>query len=179
MVQSRKLVCAPFHRGFERERENLFSEKEEEFRKAGELKKREIVTDSRVRAKKELHNRKRQIIEEIFNAVVEKLKRLGPEEYACFMERLLQDAVGTKSEVLSPSEKESVFTEDFVKKLNARHGWKLTLGPKTARIAGGFLLKEKDYETVVDWLSIKESIRHKEEDRIIAELFGNEGPAKA
>lgn len=156
---------------FNERQEKFISEKELEFKREGGLRKREILTNKKLELKKEILNRKRKLIEDIFDEAVEKLKNLDKGRYRRLMEKLLKGVISTKNEEVMPAQKEEVFDKSFISSMNKKYGWKLKLGNKTNRIDGGFLLKETDYETVVDWDSIKEFIRQKEEDRVIAELF--------
>lgn len=156
---------------FEDRRKKFVGEKILEFKREGELRKREILTNKKLEIKKKILNRKRKLIEDIFNETIARLKGLDKDRYKKFIGSILKEIIVTKNEEVIPARDEDIFNNAFISSLNKQYGWKLKLGNKTTGIDGGFLLKEKDYETVIDWTGIKEFIRQKEEDRVIAELF--------
>ncbi len=162
---------AELKKEFDEKCRNFTSKKKSEFMMEGELKKQGILTERKLALKKELHNKKRKLIENIFNETVERLKNLDKSKYEKLMEKLLTEVVVTKNEIVLPAQKEDIFNKDFIDKLNEKYKWNISLGNKTSVISGGFILKEKDYETVVDWNSIKEFIRQTEEDRVVESLF--------
>ncbi len=162
---------AELKKEFDEKRRNFISKKKSEFMSEGELKKQGILTERKLALKKELHNKKRKLIENIFNETVERLQNLDKTKYEKLMEKLLKEVVVTKNEIVLPALKEEVFNKGFIARLNEKYKWNISLGSKTSVISGGFILKEKDYETVVDWNSIKEFIRQTEEDRVVESLF--------
>ena len=84
---------------------------------------------------------------------------------------MTDEVIVTKNEELLPGKKETVIDKAFIETLNKKNGWKIKLGKKTSRIEDGFLIKEADYETIVNWDNIKEYIKQKEEDKITKDLF--------
>jgi vacuolar-type H+-ATPase subunit E/Vma4 len=155
---------------FDEKKSQYLEEKTMDFNKSGELKKREIITNKRVLLKKKLLNEKRQLIEEIYDGIIEGLKKLKPEKYVIFIENILKEIIITKNEEIRPGKTEKIFDDVFIKNINKKNGWKLKLG-KTADISNGFLVVEENYETTVDWDTLRDFIKQKEEDRIISYLF--------
>ncbi len=156
---------------YESKKQKFIKEKELEFEREGELIRKEIVTEKKLELKKKLINKKRELIEEVFNDVIERLKKQEKKEYCNLMENLLKETVSTKDEEIMPSVKDKVIDKNFINSINKKYGWKIKLGDKIAGIEGGFILKKEEYETVVNWPEIKEFIRQAEEETVVENLF--------
>ncbi|MBN2407679.1 MAG: V-type ATP synthase subunit E [Elusimicrobia bacterium] len=143
------------------------------FEREGELKKRQIITEYRLTARREVLDIKQKLMDEVFNELLDRLRGLEKTRYADFMERLLGEAVSGGDVDIVPAEKESIFSKSYIDKLNKKNGWKLNLGKKTTRIEDGFILKEANSETVVDFRNISEFLRDMYAGDVAEQLFGD------
>lgn len=156
---------------FEKTRNKNITEQKHEFEKEGELKKRKMLTAVRLDKKKAVLKKKQGILNSIFNEAVLHLKKLKKEDYQKFIENLLKEVVVSGNENIHPSQNEKIFSKDYIDKLNNKYRWNLKVKTGTAGMEDGFILKGVEYETVVDWNSIKDFIRQKEEEKVVRELF--------
>lgn len=169
--ESAEFEIDKYKKEFEVKKTRFLEEKKKEFVRKAEMRERELVTEERLKWKKTILNRKRALMENIIDTAAKRLREADKKEYGNFLKKLLREVVDSQDEKILPGREETVFTGDFVKEINRECNWKLTLGEKESTIKDGFKLKARDYETVVDWRAIREFIREKEEDRIVAELF--------
>jgi V/A-type H+-transporting ATPase subunit E len=158
-------------REFEDKKSRFLEGRKREFARNGEMKERELVTEEKLKWKKTILNKKRELIDRIIDQTARRLKQEDRKRYRRFLNNLLREIVDTQDEEIQPGREETVLTGDFVKEINREYNWNLTMGKKNSEIKDGFKLKGQDYETVVDWKAIREFIREKEEDRIARELF--------
>ncbi|MFH1416378.1 MAG: V-type ATP synthase subunit E family protein [Elusimicrobiota bacterium] len=156
---------------FEDKKKRLINEKKSEFNRNGELIKKEMITREKLRVKKQLLNKKRDLIEGIFDRIMEILNKSDKSELLIPMEKLLVETVTSKNEIVRPAEGISPVDTGFISGLNRKYGWKLKLGEKNPGISGGFVIEGENYETVVDWANIKDHIRETYEDMVAKELF--------
>jgi len=159
---------------FEDKRKKIVDEKKSEFNRDGELIKREMITREKLRLKKQLLNKKRDLVETVFDEIMERLSRFEKKDLQVPMEKLLVETVTAKNEIIRPAVDGSPVDAGFIKRLNKKYGWKLKLGETHPDIKGGFVIEGENYETVVDWDNIKIHIKENYEDRIAKELFGAE-----
>ncbi len=160
-----------FKKEFEDKKNNFIQKQKELFKLSGERLKRQLITETKMKLKNELLNYKRSLVDEILKETAEKLMSKTCVDRKHLMEIFLKEIVTTKTEEIQPSFNEIIFDENFVKEINDKHNWNLSLGEKTELINEGFLLKGKDFETVVDMGSVIEFVREKAEVKVIKSLF--------
>ncbi|MGM0441148.1 MAG: V-type ATP synthase subunit E family protein [Elusimicrobiota bacterium] len=158
---------------FKEEKNKYFKEQKAKIDRREALHKQQQITKERLEEKKKILNRKRELIEKVFDIAVEKLKNTAEKKKQKFFKTMLDETVNSGAEVVRPAGKSSVITESFIKKVNKEKNWELKLGSAIKSQSGGFLLEGENSETVVDWKNIKEYLKEKEEDNIIRELFGS------
>lgn len=160
-----------YKKEFEEKKNNFIQKQNEVFKISGERLKRQLITETRMKLKNELLNYKRRLIEEVLGETAEELMKLTGTSRRKLMEILLKEVVDIKTEEIQPSFNEVVLDENFVKEINNKNNWNLLLGEKNKQINEGFLLKGKDFETVVDFDGIKEFLREKEEMKVSKYFF--------
>lgn len=151
----------------------FIKEKEKEFKNEGELSKRGLITDKKLQLKKELINKKRELIESIFDDIIEKLKKLDVSSKKILYENILKITVSAGDETINPSVNEKTFDNAYIEAINKRNKWDLKLGKVEEELNDGFLLREKDYVITVDWENIRDFLRQREEGNVIKILFSN------
>lgn len=156
---------------FKDEKKKYMEKRKNKIDRSGALKKKQKVTRERLKQKKRILNRKRDLIEKVFDIAVEKLKNGDTDRKQKFFQKMLKETVNSGTEVVKPAEENPAFSESVIKKLNSENNWQLELGDSIKEQDGGFLLEGQNYETVVDWQSIKEYLKEKEEDRVISALL--------
>lgn len=159
---------------FENRRKDLLDREKKKFERKGELRKQEIITKNSLESKKKILNKKSRLLDEVFEQAVKKIKELDKNNYKKFMRRMIKQSVVTGREEVIPGEKEKIFTEDFIDNLNKKNKWGLKIRKKTRDIDSGFILKGKNFQTVVDFENIKEYLREQKEEEVIKKLFGKE-----
>jgi V/A-type H+-transporting ATPase subunit E len=153
-------VKASFDMRFEDERPEIF-------------KRREIVANLDVG--KMMLGAKREIIEDVYRAVLDKLKNLDKDTYESFFEKLLNQAVETGEEVITLGEEERHINQAWLDAYNQRNGKKLTLAEEKADIFGGFILKDGKTRVNCSWDMLVNVSREKFEFDVVERLFESNG----
>lgn len=143
---------------------------------AVELKKR-LRSVAELEARKKKLQAKQEIIEEAFNAAIEKLSALSDEEYKKIITQMIISSVetGTEEIILSPKDKKKL-SPDFIQKINKELASKkikgnLTLSKETRDIKGGFILKSGDIETNNSFEALIRMKREEIEPDVVKALF--------
>jgi len=153
-----------------RKKEFLDSEKEK-YVQEGEKEKVSILTQTRIKMKKDILNKKRNLVDSIINGAAEKLHNLSEKQHRKFLEKLLEKSVESGNEEVIPGSAEKALNAAFINEINKKNGWNLKLSSAGPGAEKGFVLRAENCETVVDFESIKEFIREKKEPEIVKELF--------
>lgn len=149
-------VRSAFARRFDVERPEIF-------------RRREIVASLDV--KKMLLRSRRDVIDDVYTAALDKLRRLPKDQYLSFCEALLASAVTTKEEVLCIGADEKYLDKAWLDSYNQRHGSKLTLADEPAGISGGFILENGRVGVNCSWEMLLRMAREKSEADVIRRLF--------
>lgn len=152
-------VRASYEERFEDERPEIF-------------KRREIVANLDV--DKMMLGSKRKIIDDVYEATLEKLKNLEKSEYETFFETLLSRAVTTGNEEVILASDERFIDKAWLDGYNGRAGKKLTLADEKADISGGFILKNGKISVNCSWEMLINASREKFEFDVVKRLFGSE-----
>ena len=132
--------------GYSREAEELREELEHKFRRKADEHRRQIVVSEQLELRKKLLGVKRDILEEFYGRVRDKISSMTGEEYAGFIRKLiLERAVTGNEEILIPGNHRQVFTEEFVSSLNDDFGkGNFSVSEQDGDFAWGVILREKD-----------------------------------
>ena len=153
---------------FEEKKRKWTKLEEYKFEQKGKSEKIKIIAEARIKMKNVLLIKKREIVDDILD---ETARRLLQSNNNRMIEYLLSITVQSGDEEIIPDTKNKVFDGEFIKNINKKQGWRLTLGKENLSLNGGFLLKGKNYETVINSDSIKEFVKERYEGKIIKELF--------
>jgi len=136
-----------------------------------ELKEKNIITEARLEANKEILSEKQAIIEEIFKEAENRIEKLDNKKYANFMEKLILENVENGEETLYFGDNErkeinQIFIKDINEKLKSK-GKKgnLKISKKSMPIKGGIIIgtdeirKNASLEVILE--KIKEDIETK------------------
>jgi|GEM_PF-594859 len=143
----------------------------EQYEQEAELKEKNIITEARLEANKEILFEKQAIIEEIFKEAENKIEKLDNKKYAVFMEKLILENVENGDETLYIGDKErKEINQNFINDMNEKLKSKgkkgsLKLSKKSMPIKGGIIIgtneirKNASIEVILD--KIKEDIETK------------------
>jgi V/A-type H+/Na+-transporting ATPase subunit E len=143
----------------------------ERYEQEAELKEKNIITEARLAANKEVLSEKQAIIEEIFKEAENKIKNLDNKKYADFMEKLILENVENGEETLYVGNNErKEINQNFINDINNKLKSKgkkgnLKLSKKTIPIKGGIIIgtneirKNASIEVILE--KIKEDIETK------------------
>lgn len=106
-----------------------------------------LVAAAETESKKSLLQVKQELLGEAFQAAVEKLRALPPEDYIRLLARLAVDAAETGKEavLLNPDDRQQ-FGAAVVEEANRLGGGHLTLSQETRPIIGGVILTQGNIE---------------------------------
>lgn len=136
-----------------------------------ELKEKNIITEARLEANKEILSEKQAIIEEIFKEAENRIEKLDNKKYANFMENLILENVENGEETLYFGDNErKEINQNFIKDINEKlksQGKKgnLKISKKSMPIKGGIIIgtdeirKNASLEVILE--KIKEDIETK------------------
>jgi len=136
-----------------------------------ELKEKNIITEARLEANKEILSEKQAIIEEIFKEAENRIEKLDNKKYANFMEKLILENVENGEETLYFGDNErKEINQNFIKDINEKlksQGKKgnLKISKKSMPIKGGIIIgtdeirKNASLEVILE--KIKEDIETK------------------
>jgi len=143
----------------------------EQYEQEAELKEKNIITEARLEANKEILFEKQAIIEEIFKEAENKIEKLDNKKYAVFMEKLILENVENGDETLYIGDNErKEINQNFINDINEKLKSKgkkgsLKLSKKSMPIKGGIIIgtneirKNASIEVILD--KIKEDIETK------------------
>jgi len=143
----------------------------EQYEQEAELKEKNIITEARLEANKEILFEKQAIIEEIFKEAENRIEKLDNKKYANFMEKLILENVENGDETLYIGDNErKEINQNFINDINEKLKSKgkkgsLKLSKKSMPIKGGIIIgtneirKNASIEVILD--KIKEDIETK------------------
>jgi Archaeal/vacuolar-type H+-ATPase subunit E len=141
---------------FERERPEIF-------------KRRDIVANLDVN-KIQLAAR-RQLIRDVFDEALKRLKKLDKDAYLAFCERLLKEAVASGGEELEVAKGEQFIDKAWVDAFNAANKTKVKLVASDQDFSGGFILNHGRVSINCSWEMLMQAAREKLETEVVKQLF--------
>ncbi|MDR3321502.1 MAG: ATPase [Synergistaceae bacterium] len=141
---------------FEKERPEIF-------------KRREIV--ARLDVDKLHLSVKRKLIQDVFDAGLERLRNLGKDEYLGFCERLLKEASTSGDEVMEISNHEKYLGREWLDAFNSKNGKKITLSEKRQNFFGGFVLNSGRVSVNCSWEMLMRVAQERLEAEVVKRLF--------
>lgn len=155
--------------GYRRETERLAEA-------AGQDKLSRLLAAARMQNARDLLAAKRQILDELFDRVKQRLEHLPDNEYLELMKRLLQKCVQSGHEEVIIGKNETRINQAFINKINTELLWQakggLRLSQSREDIGGGFILSEGRVRINSSTDVLVSQIRDKMEMELAAELFG-------
>lgn len=133
------------------------------------FRRREIVANLDV--KKKHLKAGRDLINDVYNSALEKMKQLDRGEYLSLCESLLAAAVSTQDEQIVVSADERYIDKDWVDAYNKKKNTKLVLSDEKAEIAGGFILVQGKIRTNCSWDMLIQVAQEKNESDVVKRLF--------
>lgn len=149
-------VKASFDKRFEAEKPEIF-------------KRREIVANLDV--KKMMLQSGRDLIQDVYTTALDKMSKLGKDEYLSLAESLLKQAVETKEEILLLSADEKFINQAWIDAFNKNNNAQLTISEEKADIVGGFILVKGKIRTNCSWDMLIQVAQEKNEGAVIERLF--------
>ncbi|MDR3320932.1 MAG: V-type ATP synthase subunit E [Synergistaceae bacterium] len=151
-----KKIGETFGARFDKERPEIF-------------KRREIV--ARLDVDKLQLGVRRRLIQDVFDAGLERLTKLGQDEYLAYCGRLLKEAVADGDEVMDLSSNEKYIGPEWVEEFNAKNGTKITISPNRQDFSGGFILNRGRVSVNCSWEMLMRAAQEKLEAEVIKRLF--------
>lgn len=117
---------------------------------------------------------KRDLIEDVYHAALEKLASLGKDDYLAFCGRLLDEAVRAKDEKVAVGKNEKYLDDSWLDSYNAAHGTTLAMSDRKPDIAGGFILMRGRTSVDCSWDMLVKVLKEKQEADVVKRLFPRE-----
>lgn len=149
-------VKSEFAARFEKERPEIF-------------RRREIVANLDV--KKLMLKAKRDLINDVYELALEKMKGIEGEQYTTLCEAMLDAAVSTKDEQIQVAASEKYLTQTWLDGYNAARGAKLSFSDVKPDITGGFILAKGKISTNCSWDMLVRAAQEKQEADVVKRLF--------
>ena len=167
--KEKKLFDVSKKEEFEKKRKEALLKIENEAKRKADRRKLE--------ADREILSKKREMIDELFEAAIKKLSSLDLKTYKKFVEGLiLKDAPKGKSIVMVNKKDISLFTDSILSSLNKKLGKdrEISLSSKTVNIKGGCILKGNEIEIDDSIETLLSDEREQDEISIANDLFGED-----
>lgn len=142
-------------------------------RKASEEEKR-IIVGEQLELRKDVLTKKREILEELYEAAAARIRRLPDGDYLELMRSLIaRRAISGREEIVVPSGQRELFGDDFLRSLNERFGSgaRFTLSKEKGAFEWGVVLREQRRTVDLTLDVLLEQLKEKAEHRIAATLF--------
>ena len=149
-------IKSGFIRRFEVERPEIF-------------RRREIVANLDV--KKMMLQSSRNLIQDVYDTSLEKMKMIDKADYVKLCEALLKCATTTKNEEIEVSSEEKYLDQAWLDGFNKENGTNLVFSEKKLDIAGGFVLTRGKISTNCSWDMLVQIIKEKQEFDVVKRLF--------
>jgi V/A-type H+-transporting ATPase subunit E len=133
------------------------------------FKRREIV--ARLDVNKLHLGAQRKLIQDVFDAGLERLKGLGQDEYLAYCTRLLKEATSTGEEVMEISKGEKYIDREWLEDFNSKNAKKITLSEKRQDFSGGFVLNNGRISVNCSWEMLMRAAQEKLEAEVVKRLF--------
>jgi V/A-type H+-transporting ATPase subunit E len=142
---------------------------------AGKERKEQMLARARMRLQKDYLAAKCDLLDEVFDKAVERIKKLSDTEYLTFIESLMVKAVETGSEEVMIGKNETRITDTFIKQVNRKLGTgfkgNLLLASEKANISGGFILRRGKVRINVSTDVLVKQARENLEMELAQEMF--------
>jgi V/A-type H+-transporting ATPase subunit E len=143
----------------------------------GLLKKSKILTEANLKAKKTILSEKQNIIEDVFNSVLENVLNLNDKDYHKFIKKLILDNIekGDETIFIGTSNKSKI-SKEFIKdineelKINGKKG-ELKLSSAYLSIKGGIIIGFGNVQKNVSLELLIKKVREESEMQISKILF--------
>ncbi len=139
--------------------------------------KMHILAAARMDISKQLLAEKRKILDEVFEKVHSRVRKMSAEEYCELMTKLMLEAVETGNEAVIVDKDEKRIDEKFISKINNqidKEGkGKLKLAGERQNLGAGFILKRGKIKVNVSLEVLLQQARSKLETELAKELFGD------
>ncbi len=172
IVRNAKVYIEEINEQAFKENEKIKNEILENFYNEAELKEKNIITEAKLNAKKEILSEKQSIINAIFSSVLKKIVNLDDRKYLDFIKNIILSIVETGDELIYIGEKEHhAINQDFIDQINitlksiGKKG-NLKLSNNRLPIIGGVVLGKEDIKKNASLEVIMESVR----DEVITKL---------
>ena len=149
-------IKSGFIRRFEVERPEIF-------------RRREIVANLDV--KKMMLQSSRNLIQDVYDTSLEKMKMIDKADYVKLCEALLKCATTTKNEEIEVSSEEKYLDQAWLDGFNKENGTNLVFSEKKLDIAGGFVLTRGKISTNCSWDMLVQIMKEKQESDVVKRLF--------
>lgn len=149
-------IKSGFIRRFEVERPEIF-------------RRREIVANLDV--KKMMLQSSRNLIQDVYDLSLEKMKMIDKADYVKLCEALLKCATATKNEEIEVSSEEKYLDQAWLDGFNKENGTNLVFSEKKLDIAGGFILTRGKISTNCSWDMLVQIMKEKQESDVVERLF--------
>ena len=133
------------------------------------FKRREIV--ARLDVDKLHLGVRRKLIQDVFDAALERLANLDRDEYLGFCGRLLAEAARDGDGVLEISSKEKYIDRTWLDSFNARNGRKISLSNDRQDFLGGVVLNRGRICINCSWEMLMRSAQERLEPEVVKRLF--------
>ncbi|MDR3255430.1 MAG: hypothetical protein LBT31_07660 [Synergistaceae bacterium] len=133
------------------------------------FKRREIV--ARLDVDKLQLGVRRRLIQDVFDVALERLNKLGKDEYIVFCGSLLKEASEGGEEVLELSSNEKHLGSEWVEEFNAKNGASITLSPNRQDFSGGFILNKGRVSVNCSWEMLMRVTQEHLEAEVVKRLF--------
>lgn len=141
---------------FEKERPEIF-------------KRRDIVAKLDIN---KLHLKtQRDLIRDVFNGALDKLRNLDKDHYLKFCHALLKKAVVTGKEVLTVAKDEKFISSDWLKQFNSENNTEITMSPTHGDFTGGFVLTNGRVDVNCSWEMLVQNAQENMETEVVRRLF--------
>lgn len=151
--------------------EEIIDKAKEEKDKLVKQKVNALVADYVIQWNIEITKAKREILEEIYNSVLEKIRK-DPNLYREVINYLFEVLPLKGDEEIYIGEDEKVINEEFIRELNNRKGTNLKLAQKRVNLRGGFLAVGKMTNVDASLGKFMEIVRDETEVHVSKILFG-------
>jgi|Deesub1362A_J573_1020465.scaffolds.fasta_scaffold02584_3 V/A-type H+-transporting ATPase subunit E len=148
-------------------------------KEAVEEKKR-IIALARLEVRNKLLEKKKELIEEVFQEVSKRISSVSPDKYRNFLKKVILEATesGEEEVILNERDRELVdakFLEEINKELqkNGKRG-SLKLSSETREIEGGVILKKDGLEINASLETLLKELRSEKEKEILKKVLGGE-----
>jgi V/A-type H+/Na+-transporting ATPase subunit E len=149
-------------------------------KKEAEIKKNNIITEARLKTKKELLFEKQKTVDHVYKKSIEKLLKFDDKKYLSLIKKMILSSIETGEETLLISENDRnrinpTFIQDINKKIEQkgmRGNLKVQIANDNVSISGGIIVKFKDLTKNNSLESILYQVKEKIEIKINQILFG-------